>query len=171
VESFVLMRPKEWFVLLIRVFVSAVLLLAAAGKSLSPEAFFTFLARLSIQDPSLHSVIFIGTIFVELFLGLACLIGFAPHVTLKVIGILFGLFAIVMFGALAYQATGSCGCFGNFIKSELGPFAVGRNILLAFLAFYAGRQQVHRFALSNVLNRYFNDEETSSTSGNSGKSA
>jgi hypothetical protein len=76
-----------------------------------------------------------------------------------------------MFGALAYQATGSCGCFGNFIKSELGPFAVGRNILLAFLAFYAGRQQVHRFALSNVLNRYFNDEETSPTSGNSGKSA
>lgn|GEM_PF-2655921 len=156
------MTLRDWLLLIIRLLMSGVLLLAAVGKSASPAEFFSFLAQLRIQDQSLSSFTFIGLIFVEFFLGLCCLLGLAPRLTFRIIGTLFGVFAVVLLGAVIYHLPGSCGCFGNIISSEVGFIAIGRNLLFTTLAFYASRQQMHRFALSNVIERYFKEEEAAS---------
>ncbi len=151
------MTLKEWSIVSIRLLRSAVLLVAAVSKFLSPEESLTFLAALRIQNQSLISFIFIGTVFIEFFGGF--LVGLAPRLTFDAIGALFGLFTVVMLVAVAYQVSESCGCFGNLIKSEVGPFGIGGNMLLVSLVFYAARQKVHRLALSNVIDQYFNDEK------------
>lgn len=55
--------------------------------------------------------------------------------------------------ALVTGVSGSCGCFGNVVRSDVDILSVGRNIGLAVLSYWASRYDNSMFSFDNYMGR------------------
>lgn len=114
------------------------LLFAGASKLDVPEQFLDFISKLGIAFPW-NQIALVSVIFVEMLLGVLCLVGVYLRVILCAIMILLLLFSIVIAIALIMNLQGSCGCFGGAMSGDVDGLSLLRNLLLAGIAAYARR--------------------------------
>lgn len=142
----------EFRYLFARLVVGGILVFSGISKLTSPASGAAFLSRLGIGMPlSLYAVDFV--IFLELFLGICCILGLAVRPVGVSIAGMFAIFAIGILVALYSGITGACGCFGNAVSSEVGLLAVGRNLALAGVAIYISKRQKHRYSLQSAIDK------------------
>jgi hypothetical protein len=110
---------------------AALLILAGVAKLAAPTAASQFLRAYAVPNPRL--VVRIGA-SVELLVGVAAFL--QPRLAGLGIGLLYGLFAILVATQLRRRQTESCGCFG---RADIAPSYVhlGLNLLCMTTAFVA----------------------------------
>ncbi len=139
-------------VLTVRLLVGGVMLFSGLSKALSPAAGSVFLSQLGIPATLNVSLIYF-VIFLELFLGACCMLGiFLRIASIAIAGTLI-VFACAILLALLMGITGSCGCFGNVITSEVGVLAILRNLVVAAFALYLAGSNNNRLCLQAAIDR------------------
>ena len=120
-----------------RLVLSVVFLAAVVGKLLDPSLFLGFVAALFGVGTSGAKVLFLTTICLEAYLGVALLlIGQRPW-TYLLSGFVFLLFAGVIGYAIVIDLEATCGCFGAFLEAqEANPISLIRNVLMTAIALF-----------------------------------
>lgn len=124
----------SWLLLALQVILSAVLLVAATEKSLHSEEFFVAL-RLSHLPAGAIAPIGVAVPALELALALALLLAPARWLPLAfaAAALMLAAFTAWMGWVRARRLRVRCGCFGPG-GGQVGPGAIGRNLLLLGLA-------------------------------------
>jgi uncharacterized membrane protein YphA (DoxX/SURF4 family) len=144
---------KSYWPTILRWVVGIFLIVSAWAKLQAPINFFVFLGKLNIQT-ALNEFILYGMTSLELFWGVLCLLGILPRLTLRAVSALFISFGFVIAFAFMRNITGSCGCFGNIWRSEVGIWAIIRNFAVAVMAFYLSNVKTDLWSLNGCIERF-----------------
>jgi len=127
-----------------RLLLGGILVFAAAAKIIQPEHFLSFIAGIGIAN---DIAMFAGgaVVALELCLGVLLFIRFRLRVTLRLAGILFTLFAVLLIFSTYKGYAPNCGCFGSIVETRPSVSSIVRNVMLAALGFYAGFQKRLKF--------------------------
>ena len=118
-----------------RVLVSVVLLVSGLAKLLSLNGFVATVERFSIS-PAHASIIAVAIPVLEIFAGGGIWVpAWFPLPEGVAVG-LGCLFVAVNIWAVRHAIDASCGCFGQLMEEQFGPWALGRAAVLGGLAVF-----------------------------------
>jgi len=124
-----------------RFLLGAVFIIAGLSKAVDFHGFVGQIERFDLIARHTH-LIAGALLFLELFLGLLCVLGLYPRMAVGGLGLLLSLFSIVIAYGLATGKNASCGCFSDMF-GHVGPeagslwLALIRDILLLVPASFA----------------------------------
>jgi hypothetical protein len=145
-------RGREWLGWAGGAFLGAVLLVAAAMKSLDPAAFAEEITALGLAGPLPPFAAAIAALFGEALLG-ALLVANVRRLPVMIAATLLVAFFLLVTGRSAWRAahgledaTAACGCFGNLVdRTPAEAFRQDLALLLPALALaWFGRPRVER---------------------------
>ncbi|MGQ9561286.1 MAG: MauE/DoxX family redox-associated membrane protein [Candidatus Oleimicrobiaceae bacterium] len=132
--------PSTWrkqFLLLLRLIIGGILVFSGVAKVHGPFPYLKFVVTLGMGK-SVAYLSLVAVTAAELSLGALALVGLHRRVVMRLIGLLFLSFVVVLSYALIRGVSGSCGCFGRLVAVKLGVGEVVRDLLLAAGAWYLG---------------------------------
>ena len=136
-----------------RITLGGVLLFAAVSKFVWPAEAVAFLSRLLIPTDIVNSVYYV-IVFLELLVGVLCVMGILSSHSLRSASFLYVCFSVIIAYALLSRVSGSCGCFGNVVTSDISILSVVRNLFLSLAALGLSRAKPHPYSVDNLVSRF-----------------
>jgi uncharacterized membrane protein YphA (DoxX/SURF4 family) len=135
---------------IIRICVGGFLVFSAYAKYDSSEFYLKFLVRLGIPRVVADTTVLPLIIF-ELLFGILLIVGYRTRIMLRLTSLLFLVFTAVVTYSLIIKIDVSCGCFGNYFKSEINYMSIARNFMTSICTFLISFYRQYPFCIDSLL--------------------
>lgn len=113
--------------------IAGVLLFSGISKILDPMPLIETL-KLVLNLPEEYLIAISSVLpIIEITLGIALILKIKPKLVLLLTSVLFAAFFLFSFYGTVVGLKNDCGCFGSIVKSEIGWWMVGRNLLFIII--------------------------------------